>query len=504
MNKKLTYSELEKRIQELEEAEKALQKNLTLYNGLIETTNTGFVILDQEGKVIDANQEYVRLSGHKNLSQIYGRSVVEWTADYEKEKNAEAVDKCFREGQIRNLNIDYINAQGKITPIEINATVIKVDEVTKILTLCRDITERRQAEEALRDSEGRFKTIFDNANDGIIMVDNETKKFDDCNNAICQMLGYSLEEIKNLGVADIHPKEDLPYVIEQFEKQARREIAVAKDIPVKRKDGSVFYSDINSTPITLAGKTYLLGLFRDVTEHRKAEEQKLKMQKLEAIGNLAAGIAHNFNNVLAGILGNISCIKEQYSDDKELYEIIEDVEKASLRGKNLASQLVTFASGGAPIKKIVSIEKLIKDSANFALSSSNVKYEFNIADNLGLVNIDEGQISKVIANLVENANQAMPDGGVINIQAENILFKNREYSDLQEGRYIKIAVKDHGVGIPKDKLSKIFDPFFSTKEGRTGIGLSTAYSIIKRHNGQIDVESEPGKGAIFNIYLPVS
>ena len=186
---------------------------------------------------------------------------------------------------------------------------------TSIDDLNKEITERKKAEEALRDSEGRFRAIFDNANDGILLADEETKKFYTGNNTACQMLGYSLEEIKNLGVPDIHPKEDLPYVIEQFEKQVRREIAVAKDLPVKRKDGSIFYADVNTSLVTLAGRTYLLGIFRDVTERKRAEEEREKLihELQDALGKI---------KTLSGLLPICASCKK-IRDDKGYWNQIE-------------------------------------------------------------------------------------------------------------------------------------------------------------------------------------
>jgi len=193
---------------------------------------------------------------------------------------------------IASFETQRVTKDGRILDVWLTVTKL-VGDTGKLIGIAsteRDITERKRAEEALRDSEASFRAIFDNANDGILLADKETKKFYTGNNTACQMLGYSLEEIKNLGVSDIHPKEVLPYVIEQFEKQVRREITVAKDLPVKRKDGSVFYADVNSSLITLAGRTYLLGIFRDTTERKKMEEEGQKrLHELEVFYKASRG-----------------------------------------------------------------------------------------------------------------------------------------------------------------------------------------------------------------------
>lgn len=270
-------------VSERKKTEDALQKSLTLYRGLIETTDTGFVILDQEGKVLDANREYVRLSGHEDISQIRGRSVVEWTADYEKEKNAEAVGKCFREGQIRNLEIDYVDAQGKITPIEINATVIKVDGTPQILTLCRDITERKKAEDALRTSEDKYRTLIENIPQKIFMKDRNSV-YVSCNESYARDLKIKPDAITGKTDYEFYPKE----LAEKYRNDDKRVMELGKTEDIEEKyiqDGQEKF--VHTTKIPLKDEqgnvVGILGIFWDITERKQAEEQlKLKTAILEA------------------------------------------------------------------------------------------------------------------------------------------------------------------------------------------------------------------------------
>ncbi|MBE3136903.1 MAG: PAS domain S-box protein [Thermoplasmata archaeon] len=271
-------------------AENALQKNLTLYRGLIDTTDTGFVILDQEGKVLDANQEYVRLSGHENLSQIRGRRVAEWTADYEKEKNAEAVGKCFREGQIRNLEIDYANAQGKITPIEINATVVKVDGAPQILMLCRDITERKKAEEALQKSENRYRASIEltqlltwtTSGNGEVVEDILTwRKF----------TGQSYEEVKGVGWAKVIHPDDLERTIQLWTKAVETKSTYETEYRLRRSDGVYRNFLTCGRPILKedGGIKEWVGICIDLTDRKRVEE---KIKESEAQLSNAVKIAH--------------------------------------------------------------------------------------------------------------------------------------------------------------------------------------------------------------------
>jgi PAS domain S-box-containing protein len=275
-------------ITERKQAEKTLRESEEKYRQLIETTNTGFVIIDNQGRVFDANNEYVRLSGYEKKEEILGRKVIEWTADYNLEKNQQAVQSCIENGMIRNLEIDYVDKEGKITPIEINATVIDVKEGKQILTLCRDITERKKTEEKIRESEVKYRALFEASADGILIADIETKKFKFANPAICRMLGYNQDELCQMSIVDIHPKKDLPYVISEFEAQAKKEKILAEKIPCLRKDGGIFYADINTTQVTLNGHQCNVGLFRDITGRQKAEEElRIKNKDLERFNKLA-------------------------------------------------------------------------------------------------------------------------------------------------------------------------------------------------------------------------
>jgi two-component system cell cycle sensor histidine kinase/response regulator CckA len=232
------------------------------------------------------------------------------------------------------------------------------------------------------------------------------------------------------------------------------------------------------------------------------------VEKLESIGTLAGGIAQNFNNILTMILGNISLAGLEAQDGSELQKSLEQAEKASLRAKDLTLQLLTFSKGGAPVKEIASLTELLRDTANSALTGSNVKCQFSIPDDLWQAEIDARQVSQVIYNLVINAQQAMPAGGTIELLAENTTLNKTQSPGkgmpIKAGDYIRVAITDHGNGIPKEHLEKIFDPFFTTKINAHGLGVPTSFSIARRHGGHLSVESEVGSGSTFCLYLPAS
>ena len=242
-------------------------------------------------------------------------------------------------------------------------------------------------------------------------------------------------------------------------------------------------------------------VFRDVTVERKVEAERLRTQKLESVGLLAGGIAHDFNNLLVGILGTISLARVDVELPDKLDEILADVERSARQARGLTQQLLTFAKGGAPIKETASLEELLRGSADFVLRGLATGCKYDLADDLWSVEVDKGQISQVIHNLVLNAHQAMAAGGTIHISAKNTI-PDADLFPLQEGRYVEIAVADQGVGIPPEHLQRIFDPYFTTKQEGSGLGLATSYSVIVNHGGYLTAYSELGKGSTFRIYLP--
>jgi len=269
------------------------------------------------------------------------------------------------------------------------------------------------------------------------------------------------------------------------------------------KDGRVFerYSKAQVIENTAVGRVWS---FRDVTSQRKLEDELLKTQKLESLGVLAGGIAHDFNNILTAVMGNISLARMRVESGDKLDKWLGAAEKATERAKDLTQQLLTFSKGGAPVKQTISLEHSIRDSASFALRGAAVKPVFRFADDLWPVEADEGQMVQVFNNLFINASQAMSAGGIITITAANVQVASSDTLPLTAGNYVKITVADQGSGIPADHLRRIFDPYFTTKEHGSGLGLAVTYSVIRNHGGHIQVDSESGVGTCFTIFLAAS
>ena len=361
-----------------------------------------------------------------------------------------------------------------------------------------DITERKKMEEALRESEKSYRIIFEKSPLALVRLDS-AGIIVDFNDRFVDMMGTTRENLLGFDTT----RQTDPAMLETIKKALSGEIA--------SYEGSY-------TPVTGGKTTFLRGLFNpvtpghsptdviaaleDITELKKHEKEQQKIEKLESLGVLAGGIAHDFNNILTGIMGNLSFSRVLIDANHRAHNSLIQAEKATKRAAELAQQLLTFAKGGEPNKKVISLQRLISDAISFMLRGSNVRPIVDIPASLHAILADEGQICQVLNNLIINADQAMPGGGTLTITGKNEMLSELNPFNLTAGPYVRLDLHDIGCGIPADRLIKIFDPYFSTKVAGTGLGLATAYSIIQRHKGHIAVASTPGAGTTFTILLP--
>jgi len=386
--------------------------------------------------------------------------------------------------------------------------VVAVDNAGLYELAQQEIQQRVLAQESLAAEKERLSVTLYSIGDGVVTTD-IGGRVTLLNKVAEQLTGWTRQQAlgKPIGhifqIVDGHTRQRHDSPIDQVLSGAafglpRHAILIAKDgservvadsgAPIHDKDGRVIGAVL---------------VFRDVTSERKMEEAVLRARNLESVGLLAGGIAHDFNNIMTAILGSVSLAKICIGQKNEAYELLAETEKAFARARDLTQQLLTFAKGGAPIKQTASISELVTHTTQFALRGSNIRCEIAFPENLCQVDFDTGQLSQAISNLVINAKQAMPESGVLKITAENIqVSEGNQY--LSAGRYVKLMIQDTGVGIPEDDLDKIFDPYFTTKQQGSGLGLATTYSIIKQHGGQIEVESEAGIGTAFTVYLLAS
>jgi PAS domain S-box-containing protein len=378
--------------------------------------------------------------------------------------------------------------------------------VTRTEDLSREIAQRREVEQALRLNEERLRMIIEQAPLGIIVWDT-TFCVVHWNPMAERIFGYSASEADGLSAARLLPEEVRVYLDKIWRKLLASPAGVRSSNRNLRRNGESINCDWFNTPIYdgAGGVVGALSLVQDATERIRTEEEGLKLKKLESTGVLAGGIAHDFNNILTAILGsiNLALLDSQLSDKTR--RLLSAAEKASLRAKDLTQQLLTFAKGGEPIRKSTSLAELIEDSATFVLSGSNVSSQFLVPDHLWPALIDSGQISQVIQNIVLNARHAMPGGGRVVISCTNVGAGSERSTMLDpETHYVRIAISDSGIGIPSHLLDKIFDPYFTTKQEGSGLGLAITLSIVNKHHGYILVNSIPGQGTEFIIYLPAA
>ena len=393
---------------------------------------------------------------------------------------------------------------------------LSTGEFIGVIEYVRDVTALKKTDEALRESEQKLRRIIEQAPDGIVLTD-EQGAIIEWNPGMEKIVGLKREEAVGRKLWEVQyqsatEEQRQAISFEQVETMMTGLLQTGQspwlnrlsEREFQRPDGTRRMSEV-LTFLIKSNKGYMMAsITRDITSRKRMENELLKVEKLESLGILAGGIAHDFNNILSAILGNISLAKLLVQPEEKQYKHINNAEIACARARDLTQQLLTFSKGGAPVKKTSSIAQLLNETAGFALRGSNVRCEFQVVEDLWTAEVDEGQISQVIHNLVINADQAMPQGGVIVVRAENIFVNGQTNIPLPEGKYIAVAVRDQGIGIPHDYISKIFDPFFTTKQKGSGLGLASCYSILVNHGGYITVASEPGIGSTFTFYLPAS
>lgn len=371
-----------------------------------------------------------------------------------------------------------------------------------------DITERRELEKALNHSRKLLTSILDNAPSAFFVKDaHDDFRIIMWNRTAEQIFGIPASAMIGKHVSDIWPAEQAHSYL-KYDRNvvaSRLPMEIPEEISSHPEKGSIY---LHTRKIPLFDNnddvSHIVVICDDITEQRMMLAEHIKSQKMESLGLLAGGIAHDFNNILTGIIGNISLAGSFLDESHKSTAILQQAVKAAGRATELANQLLTFAKGGAPIKKTVILQRLLKESASFVLHGSNVSYDIEIPDDLAAVDVDEGQISQVVNNLIINATQAMPGGGTVSIKATNTVVDATNVMALTPGKYVRLAVADTGCGIPAEVQSRVFDPYYTTKIGGSGLGLASVQSIITKHGGHIDVCSVVGEGTTFEILLPAS
>jgi PAS domain S-box-containing protein len=374
--------------------------------------------------------------------------------------------------------------------------------------LVLSINRRKRTEENLRESNEKLAVTLSSIGDGVITVDTDGRVVM-LNGVAEQLCGWSHVEAAGKPLTQVFPIINEKTGAAQENPVARAletggVVELANNTILLARDGTRRVIADSAAPMRSQDGNIIgvVLVFRDMTEKRNIEEELFKARKLDSLGVLAGGIAHDFNNLLTGIMGNISLAMMMIPHDEKTYMFLDNAEKASVRARDLTQQLLTFAKGGAPVKKVVSLRDLVRESVSFVLHGSNIMGTVDIPDSIYAIEADEGQMSRVFHNIIINATQAMTEGGTLTVTAQNENLYNANSMALPDGSYVRLSFTDQGCGIPDDDLKTIFDPYFTTKSSGSGLGLASVHSIINRHGGYIGASSVVGKGTTFTIYLP--
>lgn len=468
---------------------------------ILNSTKEMFAYYDLDLRIIWANRAAAASIGRDDTEMLVGRHCYEvWQGRPEPCEDCPVL-KTLETGEPMEAEIQ--TPDGRFFHLRSYPVFDDNGEISNAVEFGEDVTESRLATVALKESEERFRSLVDNMD-----------------MAICEISPQMRVTAVNRKMREMFSDRDLsdcPKCVDAFWGGRRHETCATCPVERAFKDkkpheittavqsGEVTrHYRVHASPVVDKTGTVrtVIKVLEDISDRVIYEQDIARAEKLESLGILAGGIAHDFNNVLVGILGNISLAKMDVNESESLYDLLADAENAAYRAKGLTHQLLTFSKGGAPVKRTSDIRQTLKDTAIFSCRGSKCKCDVDIDDDLWYVNVDESQLSQVVNNLVLNAIQAMPEGGEILLRARNRLVTGDNKSALLDGKYVEVSVQDTGTGIPDGMVKRVFDPFFTTKPSGSGLGLSSCYSIVKRHGGNMEVESEIGSGSTFRFLLP--
>ncbi|MDX1764047.1 MAG: CHASE domain-containing protein [bacterium] len=528
-------------IQERLAVEENLRESKERYRQMAETIQEVFWLFDGETqRMIYVSPAYEDVWG-RSVQNLYDQ-YEEWSESIHPDDRAYAEESFARildtgGGESREYRI--VRPDGMVRWVSDRGFAIRGDDggITRIVGIAQDITVRKETEERLKKSEERYRTLFEESPISLweedfsgvkAFLDNlkesGVEDFESYFKAHPEAVKECVDKVRvlrvNKATVELFQAEDEAQILsglgpffsddtyENFSKQLT-EIAAGRRDYESEEVGQT----LNGEPLHLIIRWSVPLEFQDtlesalvtvvdVTRRKKMEDKLLQSRKLDSLGVLAGGLAHDFNNLLTAIMGNISLARIYVKEEDEIGQVLLEAERASLRAQELTQQLLTFSKGGAPILRQASMATVIRESARFALRGSNVTWEVDLPQDLWTVEIDEGQMSQVINNLIINADQAMAGGGTVRVTGKNIELQGHGPLALPEGPYVRICIQDEGVGIPREHLPSVFDPYFSTKQKGSGLGLSSVYSIVKKHKGHVSVQSEVGRGTTFTIVIP--
>ncbi len=504
---------LNKMADDLLASQHAVRQSEEKYREIFNTPADSIFLHDADsGAIVDVNQAVLEVFGYSYeevLQQDLG-TLSSGKHPYTMEVAIKNVNCAKQEGpQLFEWRAKRKN--GELFWAEVGLKASRFSGRDYVIAIVRNITDRKKAEQNLASERERLAVTLGSIGDGVITTDTHgTVLF--LNKVAEQLTGWTNEEAQGRPSTEvfniINEKTKTPCASPiQRVLELGKIIGLANHTALIARNGAVRSIADSGAPIR-DRRSKIIGVvlvFRDVTHEQKMEEELLRTRKLESVGVLAAGIAHDFNNILSAILGNIDLAARLINGEEHACSLLSDARKATERATKLTRQLLTFAKGGDPVKENTNLTELIRESGDFVLHGTHISCTYSCADDLWPVSVDVGQIGQVIQNIILNARHAMPEGGKIEVHCTNV--EDAAYEallNIHKGRFVRITIQDHGVGIPQEIIDKIFDPYFTTKQEGSGLGLAICHSIIAKHDGYLTVRSRPGRGSKFSIYLPAS
>jgi two-component system cell cycle sensor histidine kinase/response regulator CckA len=491
------------------QAQSALRESEERYRRLVESSPDAIVI-HVDGKIVFVNDAAVKLGGAQSPDQIIGKPLMDFIHPDYRGLVEERIRRATAEGKgLPLIEEKFIRIDGITIDVEVSSIPFNYQGRVGAQVVIRDVTERKRAEEALRQSEERYRSLVYSARDAIFTLSPEGV-ITSLNPAFETITGWKCEEwIGRSFTSIVHP-DDHPLALQNFKRMMQGEVAPVHELRIRTKKDTYVSGEFTITPQRLRDRVVgMIGIARDITERKKLEENLRQAQKMESLGTLAGGIAHDFNNILAIILGHASLHKQHENTPEKFSQSIEAIVSATNRGAGLVRQLLTFARKADTFVEPVELNATIQDLLKLLHETfpKTVLIETNLAPDMPPISGDSTQINQVLINLCVNARDAMPAGGKLTIATKMISGSSARlrFADAIAHEYEQIDVTDTGFGMDESTRSRIFEPFFTTKERGKGVGLGLAvvFGIISSHSGFIYVDSSRGRGTAFHILFPV-
>lgn len=485
--------------------EEKLQQSEQRFRSFIENVNDVVFAITPTGTFSYVSPQWKLAFGHE-LSDTIGQPFMPFVHPDDVPGCLEFLQLVISSGQ-KQSGVEYrvLCKNGCYLWYTANASLMidPVDGTPTLVAIGRDISQRKLTEEALRQSEEKFSAAFRSSPDAIAITRVSDNTFLEVNDGFAGMTGYRADEVIGKSLSELNLFQDPAQEVTLLNILADSGSINDVEVHFRRKNGTELIGQVSARLVNIAGESYALSITRDITLRECMQKELLKVQKLESISVLAGGIAHNFNNVLTGVIGYISYAKKYLSDPDKVLPLLEAAEKSSFRAAALARQLLTFSKGGSAIKNSVLVEEILRESLSLFLTGTNVSEKVDCEPHPPIY-ADAQQISQAFNNIILNAVHAMPEGGVLEVRITSASLPVGNRHLLPAGDYVKVVFTDSGCGIAAENLNKIYDPYYTTKDTGTGLGLSTTFSIISKHGGHIEITSDIGKSTTVTILLPCS